>query len=200
MSTQDRIAEILTRPYSFIAVADQDDGGWVIYYPDLPGVITQADTFEEVGEMAKDALETWVAAQVEDGAPVPEPRYTSDPEWDWSTVEQQSDVSRIHRDLLTASDVAGRFGISVGRVHQIARQYDLGDIRGNTRFFTVDDVVRFKDYRQPVGRPTKVAKNLRARVRYHRDATPSMHKVLEAARQAKIARRIEHRDGDRSAS
>lgn len=52
------VEEVLSRPYTFIAKADPDDGGWVITHPDLPGAITQVDTWDEIGEMAQDALRT----------------------------------------------------------------------------------------------------------------------------------------------
>lgn len=41
MTTMD---EVMSRNYTFIAKADLEDGGWVVMFPDLPGVMTQAET------------------------------------------------------------------------------------------------------------------------------------------------------------
>ncbi|HET7415084.1 MAG TPA: type II toxin-antitoxin system HicB family antitoxin [Arthrobacter sp.] len=135
MNNEERVAEVLARPYSFIAVADQDDGGWVIFYPDLPGVMTQTDTYEEVAVMARDALETWVEAAVEDGRSIPKPTFDADPEWDWDTVRPLSDVPS-----LTTAEVADELGISVPRVHQLARSRCVGERRGNMLMFSKKDV------------------------------------------------------------
>ncbi|MDQ3540932.1 MAG: type II toxin-antitoxin system HicB family antitoxin, partial [Chloroflexota bacterium] len=143
-----RVAEILARPYSFIAVADQDDGGWVVFYPDLPGVMTQADTYEEVAFMAKEALELWVEFQVEDGRPVPEPTFEADPDWDWDTVRPTSEIP-----TMTTAEVAEELEISVPRVHQLARSREVGEKHGNALMFSKKDVEAMRD-RKP-GRPKR---------------------------------------------
>ncbi len=148
MDNERRVAEILARPYSFIAVADQDDGGWVVFYPDLPGVMTQADTYEEVAFMAKEALELWVEFQVEDGRPVPEPTFEADPDWDWDTVRPTSEVP-----TMTTAEVAEELEISVPRVHQLARSREVGERRGNALMFSRKDIDAMR-IRQP-GRPRR---------------------------------------------
>ncbi len=72
--------EVMSRNYTFIAKADLKDGGWVVMYPDLPGAMTQAETYEDVAVMAKDALRAWAEAQIEDGRPIPEPSECEMPE------------------------------------------------------------------------------------------------------------------------
>jgi predicted RNase H-like HicB family nuclease len=148
MDNERRVAEILARPYSFIAVADQDDGGWVVFYPDLPGVMTQADTYEEVAFMAKEALELWVEFQVEDGRPVPEPTFEADPDWDWDTVRPTSEIP-----TMTTAEVAEELEISVPRVHQLARSREVGERRGNALMFSRKDIDAMR-IRQP-GRPRR---------------------------------------------
>lgn len=146
VASKERIAEIVSRPYSFVAVADQEDGGWVIFYPDLPGVMTQADTYDEVAHMAKDALETWVAFQIEEGRPIPEPVFDASPSWDWDTVRPVSEIP-----IMTADEVAQELHISKPRVHQMARARGVGEMRGNTRMFSGKDVDVMRD--QLLGRP-----------------------------------------------
>ena len=43
--------------YPFL-VTCAPEGGYIITFPDIPEAITQADTWDEVLEVAKDALET----------------------------------------------------------------------------------------------------------------------------------------------
>ena len=62
----------LRRSYTFHAVA-VDDGGWFVWFPDLPGCMTEADTFVEVGEMAEDAFRAWITHRYETGLEIPEP-------------------------------------------------------------------------------------------------------------------------------
>lgn len=54
--TTPTIEEVLARTYTFMTKADSEEGEWVIVFPDLPGVVTQAETWEEIGEMAQDAM------------------------------------------------------------------------------------------------------------------------------------------------
>lgn len=154
MTTAERVVEVLARPYSFIAVADQEEGGWVIFYPDLPGVITQADTYDEVAQMAKDALETWVEFQVEEDRPIPEPTFDIQPHWDWDSARPAHDIPNM-----TAEEVAQQLGITRARVHQLARSRGLGEVRGNIRLFNQKEVDALRE-RKP-GRPSRSAASAR---------------------------------------
>jgi len=49
-----------------------EEGGYVVTIPEMPGCVTEADTFEEGLEMVKDALEGLLEVAVEDGDPIPE--------------------------------------------------------------------------------------------------------------------------------
>jgi len=83
------IEEVLRRNYSFIAKADLEDGGWIIFYPDLPGVMSHAESYDDIGEITEDALRTWVEAQIQAGRPIPEPAELELPDWQWPTVGEQ---------------------------------------------------------------------------------------------------------------
>jgi len=48
-----------------------DEGGYVVSVPSLPGCVTQGETFEEAYEMAKDAIEGYLAVLKEDGDEIP---------------------------------------------------------------------------------------------------------------------------------
>ena len=67
------IDEYMKLPYKMELVEDQDEGGYVVSFPDLKGCITCAGTVEEAVALANDAKREWLAAALEDGYPIPEP-------------------------------------------------------------------------------------------------------------------------------
>jgi predicted RNase H-like HicB family nuclease len=50
-----------------LVFAPQEDGGYHVYAPDLPGLHTQGDTLEEATANAQEALELYVEGSREDG-------------------------------------------------------------------------------------------------------------------------------------
>ncbi len=64
----------LSLAYPFEAAADKD-GGWVVTFPDLPGCMTQADSMDELADMAEDARRAWIESAYEDGDVIPLPSY-----------------------------------------------------------------------------------------------------------------------------
>lgn len=56
-------------PAVFIAY----ENGFTVTFPDLPGCVTQGDSFEEAFEMAEDAACGWILTTIEDGEDVPSP-------------------------------------------------------------------------------------------------------------------------------
>lgn len=64
----------MSLPYRFEVVPDKEDGGWVAHYPDLPGCITQADSWEELLSMLEDAKRSWLSAAIKDGIEIVEPQ------------------------------------------------------------------------------------------------------------------------------
>lgn len=136
------VEEVLARNYSFIAKADLEDGGWIIYYPDLPGVMTQAETYAEIGEMAEDALRVWVEAQLDAGRPIPKPSDFELPDWDWAAAGEQ---------LKPTKQVAELLGVSSRRVLALAADRGVGQRFGRSVMFTDADIDRMRP--GPVGRP-----------------------------------------------
>lgn len=47
-------------PYRLEIVEDQEEGGFVVSNPDLPGCITCGDTIEDAMNNAKDAKKAWM--------------------------------------------------------------------------------------------------------------------------------------------
>ncbi len=70
------LEEYLQLPYTIEVIRDStpEDPGWVARVVELPGCMTQADTFDELGEMIEDAMRGWIGTSLEDGLEIPEPR------------------------------------------------------------------------------------------------------------------------------
>lgn len=63
----------LSLPYKMEIVPDNEEGGYVAGYPDLPGCITCSETIEGAFTNALDAKKTWLEAALEDGICISEP-------------------------------------------------------------------------------------------------------------------------------
>lgn len=61
--------EYLKLPYRMELVKDQEEGGYVVSFPDLPGCITCGETIETAVANAEDARRVWLTAAIEDGLP-----------------------------------------------------------------------------------------------------------------------------------
>ncbi len=60
-------------PFNIETLSEEDGGGYLISYPDLPGCYSDADTAEEAIRMGEDARKSWIQTRYEDGFEVPEP-------------------------------------------------------------------------------------------------------------------------------
>jgi predicted RNase H-like HicB family nuclease len=97
----------LEKEYSLQVVAEQE-GGYTIFYPDLPGCVTQIETLEELPKAAREIKELWIASALEDGQPIPEPTFP--PEHNGKILLRLP--KSLHRDL---ADEATREGVSLNQ-------------------------------------------------------------------------------------
>jgi predicted RNase H-like HicB family nuclease len=51
----------------------QDGGGFLAYVPDLPGCMSDGDTYEQAAHNVTGAIESWIEAALEMGRPIPHP-------------------------------------------------------------------------------------------------------------------------------
>lgn len=70
-------------PYPFEAYAhivgplgEEEGGGFLITFPDLPGCMADGATIEEAIRNGRDAFQSWISAWLDEGRPVPEPAFT----------------------------------------------------------------------------------------------------------------------------
>ena len=54
-----------------VVLCPEQDGGYSVFVPELPSVATQGETREEALEMAKEAIEGYLEATSDEGAPIP---------------------------------------------------------------------------------------------------------------------------------
>ena len=102
------IEEYLDLPYTIEVQKDDSDGeiAYAARVVELPGCITQGDTFEELEVMMQDAMRAWIESALEDGVPVPEPRKAEEYSGKFVVRVPRS----LHRQLAT---VAERDGVSL---------------------------------------------------------------------------------------
>ncbi len=60
-------------PFEMRPLSDEEGGGWLITFPDLPGCMSDGETPEEAIVNGKDALQCWVQACKDDGRNIPQP-------------------------------------------------------------------------------------------------------------------------------
>lgn len=65
--------EYLKLPYRMEIVEDQEEGGFVVSYPDLPGCISCGETIADAVANAADAKRAWLEAALEEGIAIREP-------------------------------------------------------------------------------------------------------------------------------
>ena len=63
----------MSLPYRMEIIPDDMEGGYTARFPELPGCLTCAETFETLMKNAEDAKRVWLAAAIEDGVEIAEP-------------------------------------------------------------------------------------------------------------------------------
>jgi predicted RNase H-like HicB family nuclease len=63
----------LTLPYRMELIPDAEEGGFTVWYPDLPGCLTCSETAEGAIANARDAKAAWIKAALEEDLEIPVP-------------------------------------------------------------------------------------------------------------------------------
>jgi len=73
---RDLIDSYLQKPYTIEIIPEESDGlkGYFARVVELPGCMTQADDFQELETMIKDAMRAWIETSLENGLEIPEPK------------------------------------------------------------------------------------------------------------------------------
>jgi antitoxin HicB len=115
------LEDYLALPYTIEVYPDDSDGqtGFVARVVELPGCLTQADSFEELGAMIEDAKRAWIETALEDGQLVPEPR----PIQEYSGKFVVRLPKSLHRQLAEAAE---REGVSLNALVNVALAAYIG--------------------------------------------------------------------------
>lgn len=60
------------RRYTLILIPDEEEGGFTVRVPALPGCTTEGDTLEEAISNAREAIVGWIEAAKKHGEAIPE--------------------------------------------------------------------------------------------------------------------------------
>ena len=66
-------------PFQVEPLSQDDGGGYVIRFPDLPGCMSDGETVEEAIANGRDAFDAWIESALEDHAPIPLPNSVAEP-------------------------------------------------------------------------------------------------------------------------
>lgn len=60
-------------PMTIRPLSEEDGGGFMVEFPDLPSCMADAETVEDAIQEAEDALQSWLDTAKKFGDPIPEP-------------------------------------------------------------------------------------------------------------------------------
>ena len=119
MEAQEKTLEYyLALPYTVEVKRTED--GFFAKVLELPGCMTWADTFEELGPMIDDAMVTWIEGSLEAGMEIPEP---GDANEDFSGKVNLRMPKSLHRDLVRK---ANQEGVSLNQLMVAALARSVG--------------------------------------------------------------------------
>ena len=109
----------LNLPYTVEVIHDTSDAAepvWFAKVKELPGCMTEADSFEEAGQLIQDALVSWLEVALARDIPIPEPMTESEFSGKFLVRIPKS----LHRDLVNAASREGTslnqfVGVTLGR-------------------------------------------------------------------------------------
>ena len=81
----------------------EDEDGFFIEIPDLPGCMTFCDNFDQINKMAEDAKKLWIQSRLKKGLEVPEPKKDED----FSGKILLRLTKNLHRILSSQAEIEG---------------------------------------------------------------------------------------------
>jgi predicted RNase H-like HicB family nuclease len=121
-------------PYPFEAyghiiapLSEDDGGGYMITFPDLPGCMSDGETLEEAINNGRDAFNSWVSAQVDMKRQIPAPTHYDE------EGKPVKFVQRLPRSLHASLQARARVeGVSLNTLVLTLIAEGLGRHEGNT--------------------------------------------------------------------
>lgn len=94
----------LKYPFKVETISEEDGGGYVIAYPDLPGCMSDGKTIEETLLNGEDARKAWIQTAYEKSIIVPEPNTVIDKFSGRITLRTPKS---LHKDLVEQAEKEG---------------------------------------------------------------------------------------------
>jgi antitoxin HicB len=107
-------------------LTEEEGGGWLVEYPDLPGCMSDGETIEGAIADAEDAKICWIAAMKEAGRPIPPP--SVEPAEGYGGKWQLRASKSLHRSL---AERAKREGVSLNTLVVTSLAEGLGERSGH---------------------------------------------------------------------
>lgn len=63
----------MSLPYKMVVIPDEEEGGYTVFFPDLPGCVTCVEDMKEVIELSNDAKREWFKAALDSGISIKKP-------------------------------------------------------------------------------------------------------------------------------
>ncbi len=134
------------RGYIFEAVLSPDEeGGYDVAVPDLPGCFTHGDNRMDALAMAADAMRTYVASLLlhEDSVPAPSHVECGEGEETVPVYFETDETYIVTGEVISAAEASRRLGVSAGRVTRMIDSGVLDGFRqGRRTYVTVQSVSR----------------------------------------------------------
>lgn len=149
------------RKFVYQAFLEPDeDGGYCVEFPDLPGCLTSGDDYMDAAAMAADAGKTYIASMLAHGDAIPlAARHNTPSGCESIYVFFEVDENYlVEGDVVSAAQAARDLGVSPGRITHMIDAGQLDAYRqGRRTFVSVASIERRKRERHPAGRPRKSA-------------------------------------------
>ena len=136
----------------------EEEGGYSVEFPDLPGCFSCGDTFNDAVAMGADAAKTYVASLLGHGEAVPEPQRHRCPSGAEDVmVFFETDPSYIvEGDVVSAAEASRMLGVSAGRItHMLDAGVLDGYREGRRTWVSVASIEKRLSEVPKAGRPRK---------------------------------------------
>lgn len=136
----------------------EDEGGYSVEFPDLPGCFSCGDTFHDAVAMGADAAKTYVASLLGREEAVPEPQHHSCPSGaeDVMVFFEADPTYIVEGAMVSAAEASRRLGVSPGRItHMLDAGVLDGYREGRRTWISVASVEKRLSETPKAGRPRK---------------------------------------------
>lgn len=136
----------------------EDEGGYSVEFPDLPGCFSCGDTFHNAVAMGADAAKTYVASLLGHEEAVPEPQRHPCPSGaeDVMVFFEADPTYIVEGAVVSAAEASRRLGVSPGRItHMLDAGVLDGYREGRRTWISVASIEKRLSETPKAGRPRK---------------------------------------------